>query len=435
MNHRTRGHGSSSPRQVEHRQVEHRQVAHLPVEPAAQPWVFLFIAVCLVAVNLRMTITGVGPLLDQIADDQGISPAALGALGSVPLLAWAIFSPFAHALSARFGMAQAVSFSLILLIAGTIWRSVDGSPANLWVGTAITGAGLAIANVLIPAVIKRDFPGRMGLVMGIYSALLGGLGAVAAGIVVPISQTELGGDPLGWRIALLLTGCLLPVALVVWIGATRSGRSRSEAPVSSTVDVDRTAGRRVWGDSVAWLVSLYMGAQSTAFYVLSTWLPVYLVSLGASPSIAGVSLMAFQFLGIAGSLLVPLFSRGRLERWMPALVPALGTIAWVGFVAAPGLVALWIFIAGIVGGALLTTALTLMASRTRTHSDSSAVSGMAQSVGYGLAALGPITFGALYGASEGWTLPFSVLWVSAAFMIAVGIAVGRPRLVFSKSAA
>lgn len=402
---------------------------------AQKPWVLLFVAMCLVAVNLRMTITGVGPLLDEIAADRDISPAALGALGSLPLLSWAVLSPFAHGLGARIGMSNAVSVSLVLLAGGTIWRSLDSSPINLWLGTVLIGAGLAIANVLMPAVIKRDFKGRLGLAMGVYSALLGGLGAIAAGLVVPISRTEVGGSPLGWQTALLASGAFLPAAIVLWAWVTRPSGPRGEkvsAPDTGTIK-PRSAGRRVWGDSVAWLVSLYMGAQSTAFYVLSTWLPTYFLTLGASPTLAGLGLMAFQFFGIVGSLVLPLVAQGKMERWAPALLPAVGIVAWVGFVVAPAAAVVWIIIAGVTGGALLTMSLTLMATRARTHSDSSAISGMAQSVGYAIAALGPVAFGALYGLGVGWALPFTVVWVAAGCMFVIGLAVGRPRLVFDRA--
>ncbi|WP_449279469.1 MFS transporter [Leucobacter sp. GX0328] len=401
-----------------------------------RPWLLLFVAVCLVAVNLRMTITGVGPLLDQIGADQGISTAVLGLLGSLVLLTWGLFSPLAHGVAARIGMTNAVSWSLAVLAAGTVLRSLPGSPANLWVGTAITGLGLAISNVLLPAVIKRDFPNRIPLVMGVYSALLGGLGAVGAGIVVPISEFESGGAPIGWRAALLATGALIPVALVVWMRATRSNAPRravasTEAGEPQGPGGDQ-AGRRIWGDPVAWLVSLYMGTQSTIFYVLAAWFPLYQVSLGVSAVAAGVGLMIFQFLGIAGSLLMPALARGGLRRWLPALLPAFGTIAWAGLIVAPAALPAWIVIGGLTCGAQLTMSLTLMATRARTSSHSTALSGMAQSVGYLIAGVGPAVFGWLLGTQGDWALAFTVLWAAAAVQFAVGVAVGRRRFVLDR---
>ncbi len=404
-----------------------------------RPWVLLFVAVALVAANMRMTITGVGPLLDQIATDQGVTPAALGFLGSLPLLAWAAFSPLAHGLSARIGLTNAVTVSLAVLTAGTVWRSFPGGPANLWVGTAIIGAGLAFANVLMPAIIKRDFPQRLALVMGAYTALLGGMGAVTAGLVVPVSQIPAGDDVLGWRGALLLTGAALPVAIAVWVWAYRKRRGVSGSAVpgatgpadaaTATATTRSSAGRRIWRDPIAWLVSVYMGAQSVTFYVVSTWFAPYETALGQSPVVAGVELMIYQIFGIAGSMLVPVFARGRLTRWLPALLPAIGLVAWIGMALLPAAMPAWIVIGGISAGALLTMSLMLMAQRARTQDHASALSGMAQSLGYTIAAIGPISFGWLHELTGGWVLPFAVVWVAAGVVILVGLPLGRPRYV------
>lgn len=433
-----------------------------------EPWVLLFIAVALVAANLRMTITGVGPLLEQIATDQGVSTAALGALGSLPLIAWAVFSPLAHAVSARFGLTNAVTCSLIVLAAGTAWRSLPGSPANLWLGTVIIGVGLALANVLMPAAIKRDFPRRLGPVMGAYTALLGGFAALTAGLSVPLSQLPTAHGPLGWQVALLLSGTLLPPAIIVWIWAHRARRGRAatilgadptadahhsveargsqtpgrSAPSSATdstltasaagtASADR-AGRRIWGDGLAWLVSVYMGVQSVSFYVMATWFVASQTSRGVAPVEAGVTLMVFQLCGIGGSLLMPVLAHGRLKRWLPGLVPVFGLTAWLGIPLAPQAMPLWIGVGGLVTGASLTVSLTLMAVRARTAMHSTALSGMAQSVGYGIAAVGPITFGAIQALTGEWVLPFAVMWVSGALQIIIGIAVGRPRFVLER---
>lgn len=401
-----------------------------------RPWVLLFVAVAIVAANMRMTITGVGPLLEQIAEDQGVSPAALGFLGSLPLLAWAAFSPLAHGLSARIGLTNAVTVSLAVLIAGTVWRSFPGGPANLWVGTAIIGAGLAFANVLMPAVIKRDFPQRIALVMGAYTALLGGMGAVTAGLVVPLSHIPAGDDVLGWRGALLLTGATLPIGIAVWVWAHRKRPGPAGAlgtdpprPADAASPTRSDAGRRIWRDPIAWLVSVYMGAQSVTFYVISTWFAPYETALGRDPVIAGVELMIYQIFGVAGSMLVPLIARGRLNRWLPALLPAIGLVAWIGMALLPAAMPLWIVIGGMAAGALLTVSLMLMAQRARTQDHAAALSGMAQSLAYLIAATGPIAFGWLHELTGDWLLPFAVVWVAAVVVIVVGVPLGRPRYV------
>ena len=401
------------------------------------PWVLLFVAVCLVAANLRMTITGVGPLLDQIAEDQRVSPAALGALASVPLLAWGLFSPLAQGISARVGLSRAISWALLVLALGTVWRSLPGSPANLWLGTALIGFGLALGNVLVPTVIKRDFSDRLPLVMGVYTALLGGSAALAAGATVPISQLPLGpsGSALGWQAALLMTGALLPVALVVWVwadrrrGRARGADERAAAPSAPRPPGDLRVGRRIWGDPLAWLISLYMGAQSASFYILSTWLAPYSASLGRSAVVAGFDVMLFQLLSIAGSMLLPLLARGRMLRWTHSLVALVALVSAIGYVAAPAMLPLWLIVGGIAAGASLTTALMLASVRARTQQQAAALSGMVQSVGYLIAMLGPIAFGWLHGLTGGWIWSFALVWAVLAVQLVVGIFAGRPRFV------
>lgn len=432
-------------------------------EATPRPWGLLFVAVCLVAMNMRMTITGVGPLLEDIAADQGVSPAALGSLASVPLLAWGIVSPLAHALSVRLGMSRTVTWSLIALAAGTIWRSIPGGPLNLWLGTALIGAALAIGNVLLPAVIRRDFSTRVPLVMGIYTALLGGLGAVSAGLVVPVSHVDVGGEELGWRIALLTTGVCIPLAIVAWVAATRRPRTpviRDAAALpggseqisqlrggegrasGSSTDISRdpsavqsaipNVGRKIWRDPIAWAVALYMGFQAMLFYMIATWLAPVQVSSGISPVAAGIDVMLYQLISILGSLALPLLYRGRLRPWIAAIVPVAIGGAFAGLMLLPGPDLPWIILGGLGSGASLSISLLFMAIRAREHETASALSGMAQSVGYLIAATGPAAFGLLHEASSGWIVPLVFLLVIAAAQLAVGLWLGRGRMVFER---
>ncbi|MFG6503895.1 MFS transporter [Microbacterium sp. P05] len=396
----------------------------------------LVAAVCVIAANMRTTITGVGPLLDQIADDLGTSTAALGALASVPLITWGIVSPATHALSTRFGMSRVVLISLIVLGAGTAWRSWPGVSANLWLGTILIGAALAVANVLMPAVIKRDFPGRVPLMMGVYTALLGGVGAVASGVVVPISIAA-GGGADGWRIALASTAALLPIAIALWSWAMADARRRhGQAPTPPRPKVSaatRLRGTGIWRDPVAWLVAAYMGLQSAFFYMLVTWLAPFATSHGRSAVAAGFDVMLFQIMTVVGSLVVPLLLRGRARRWVPAALPVAGIIGVLGLLLAPDALTGWALCAGLAAGASLNMSLTLMAQRARDHAASSALSGMSQSVGYLFAALGPPTFGALHGLDGQWMLSLLVLLAVALAQVGVGIAVGRDRFVLTRA--
>jgi len=424
-----------------------------PAPPRRTAGWLLFAAVVLIAINLRMTITAVGPLLDQIGDDEGLSPAVLGLLSSVPLLSWAAFSPFSHWVGSRLGMTSAVSWALVALALGTLLRSLTGSHVNLWAGTALIGLGLAVTNVLMPAVIKREFPTRVPLLMGVYTAALSAMAALAAGIAVPLSALPLdSGEPAGWRFALIMMGAPIPLAIAVWLIATR-GRRRLAAPrpgegailaaeplaglaaesFSPTDESRPPAGRRIWRDSLAWQVSLYMGSQSVVFYTISGWFASSQIAHGLSATAAGAQIMMYQLIGIGGSLLLPLLARDlRVRRWLPALIPAFGLIAWVGIPLAPAAMPLWIVMAGLTAGASLTISLTLMAMRSRTSEQASALSGMAQAVGYLVAAAGPLLFGVLLGATGNWILPFSIIWLTGIAQLLLGVSVGRPRFVLER---
>ncbi len=384
----------------------------------------LVVALCLVAANMRPTITAVGPLLEAIGEDTGMSLATLGLITSVPLVAWAVVSPLAHGLSRRFGMSRVVLWSLILLAVGTAVRSLPGPTVGLWLGTALIGVALAIANVLMPAAVKRDFPRRVPLMMSVYTALLGGMGAVASGVAVPISQ--LADDPsAGWRISLLVTGgALLPFAIVAWAWAHRGTH-----PVLRGAPRVRHRRTGIWGDAVAWQVAGYMAFQSATFYMVVTWLATISTSIGRSPVVAGFDVMIYQLLSLAGSLILPLALRARAERFIPALIPVLGIVATVGLMLAPQWVPLWAIIMGLFSGSSLAMALTLIAQRARDHEASSALSGMSQSIGYLFAAIGPVAFGWLHATVGGWVAPLGLLLFVMAGQVVTGLLAGRDRYV------
>ncbi|MCR2808496.1 MULTISPECIES: MFS transporter [unclassified Microbacterium] len=390
--------------------------------------VFLFIAVCLIAANMRPTITSIGPLLDQIGADTGMGASTLGLVASVPLVAWAIFSPVAHDLTRRFGMSRVMLWALLLLTVGTVVRSLPGPVVSLWIGTALLGIALAIVNVLMPAVVKRDFSGHVAGMTALYSALLGGFGAIASGIAVPVSHLSWPQDPAGWRFALLLIGgILLPFAIVAWIVTSRR---------SPTVVPARAPGRRrrtgIWTDRTAWLVAGYMGAQASIFYMLVTWLASISTSIGRSPVVAGLDVMLYQLFSIAGSLILPLLLRGRARRVIPALIPSVGVIGVIGLMLAPEGIMFWAACLGSSSGASLSMSLTLMAQRARDHDTAAALSGMSQSVGYVVAALGPVLFGWAHATTGNWMISLGLLLLALACQSVIGMLVGRDRYVLER---
>lgn len=403
-----------------------------PVSPrgmnAPAAGVTLFVAVCLVAANMRLSITAVGPLLDQIGTDTGLSVSTLGLIAAVPLVAWAAISPFALGLSLRFGMSRVVLVSLLVLLAGTVVRSLPGPTVSLWLGTILIGLALAIANVLMPAVIKRDFPARVPVVMAAYTGLLGGMGAIGSGVAVPLSY--LGDEQSGWRMALVITGAgLLIPAIALWAWATRGHHA---AHLARPVHTRSSTG--IWRDGLAWQVAAYMGFQAATFYMLLTWLAAISTSIGRSEVVAGFDVMIYQLTTIIGSIIVPLLLRGPAERYVPAAIPLVGVVGIVGIMIAPQGIVGWVLITGLSSGASLSMALTLMAQRARTADASAALSGMAQSVGYLVAATGPVLFGWLHAGLGGWNFSLALLVVVLIAQSVTGVFAGRPRFVLEPRA-
>lgn len=395
----------------------------------------MFIAVCLVAVNMRMSVAGIGPMLDSIAASEDVHAGMLGMLASLPLLAWALVSPLAQALASRIGLDAAVSWALAVLLGATVWRSLPGSPLNLWFGTALVGAALAITNVLLPASIKRDFGQRVPMVMGVYSALLGVSAALGAAIVAPVAQLHTAsGDPLGWRWGMLATGAAVPAALLAWWLVTRRARRTtaiSQPAGPGTTPRPRKAGfsRRVWADPVAWWIALYMGSVSWVFYIYTMWLSPIDISRGTDTVLAGGRVTFFHVFGMIGSLVAPIIMRGVMQRLVPVLIPLLGVVGGIGVVFFPEpLLLVWLVLLGFTSGASLSIALTFIALRSPSTQAAGAVSGMSQSFGYLMAGLGPILFGWLHALSGGWALPLLVPLLGAAIQFVSGLALLRDRM-------
>lgn len=393
--------------------------------------VALLVAILLIGANLRATITGVGPLLTDIGEDEGLPLAALGALAAIPLLSFAAISPLAHSLAMRFGLSRVVQAALVALALGTVWRSVEGTALNLWCGTILIGAALAIGNVLMPAVMTRDFPGRSTGLAAVFTAVLGGVGALAAGAVVPLSHVVVGDGALGWRGALLLTGILVPAAILAWHLAPRP----RPLPAPSTAPAAPIAGAyergSIWRDRLAWWITAFMGLQSASFYILSTWLAPYARSLGIDEVAAGGLVMTLQVSGIAGSLLVPVLVRTRVGAAVPATVALVALVAVGGLLVAPQAVVAWSIVIGVAAGASLSLSFVLLSTRAKNHETASALSGMVQSIGYLVAATGPVLFGVVRDATGQWAPAFLVLLGMLGAQAIAGLVVGRPDVVLS----
>lgn len=374
-------------------------------------YLLLVVTVMVVAANLRGTITALGPIIDRVGTDTGLSSGALGVLGAVPIITFGVVSPLVHRLSSRFGADRAVFGAMVLLVAGTVIRSLPGFSAALWAGTVLLAAAIAVANVLMPAIVKRDFPHKVPLMTGVYSAFMSGFAALASGVAVPIASA------FNWELALGVWA--IPAAIAAGIWALRLGGAQAARPLPMDLAKVPTAVHSMWRSAVAWQVALVMALQSSVFYLVITWLPSIEASHGVSESAAGWHLVIFQLAGIVGGLVAgPVLHSRPDQRAVGVSTATLMAIGMAGLLVAPGLVVLWVTLVGFGAGSSLVVSLTLMSVRARTPYDSGKLSAMSQCVGYLIASLGPITAGLLFEVTDSWQ-PVLVF----AALLAVGQAV------------
>jgi MFS transporter, CP family, cyanate transporter len=387
----------------------------------------VLIGLLLVAANLRAGITTVGPVLSELRGDLGLSALTASALISLPLVAFAVVSPFAPGLARRIGLERALGAGLVVLAAGLVVRSLPVRPL-LWVGTALLGVSIAVINVVLPAVVKRDFPGRIGQITGAYSAVQSSFAAIAAGAAVPVA----GLTSAGWRLPMGMWAGLALVAFGVFAPQLR----RVSVVPRSDDDLTREEhqGHNPWRTALGWQITAFMALQSTAYYVFITWLPSIESSAGISATAAGVHQLLLNAFGIAGSLVCStLIPRFHDQRLLGVVAPALFALAAAGILIAPAYAVVWAPLAGFAGGACIVLALSLFGLRTAHHTEAAALSGMAQSVGYLVAAAGPIAVGALHDATGSWTSALTVLVVLELILIGFGYLAGRRRLIGSRA--
>ncbi|QLQ11893.1 MAG: MFS transporter [Nocardioidaceae bacterium] len=370
-----------------------------------------------VAACLRPVLASVGPVLADIGDSYHLGETALGVLGALPLLVWAAFSPFAPGVGRRWGLERSILLALLVLAGGMAIRSWAGA-GGLWLGTAVAAAALAVGNVLLPAVVKRDFPRNLALVTGAYSAVIGISAALASGLSVPFAQL-LG----GWRNGLAAWMLLPIVVALLWVLRMR----RSLAAVRPTaVSSTSRHGLRLLRSSMAWQVTVFFGLQSATFYTLITWLPAIEDSYGYSAATSGLHLFLYQFFGVLCGLAVTALMRARQDQRLAAVLVSLPVaIAMTGLMAFPGAAILWVVVASCGAVAALTVSLGLIVLRTTSSEEASALSGMTQSIGYLLAAIGPIGAGLLAQAADDWQPVLTAMVVVSLVQTVLSLWAGR----------
>lgn len=374
-------------------------------------------AVVLVGLTLRGPVSSVGPLVGDLRTVLGLSGAAIATLTALPLLCFGAVSASAPLLAGRLGLHRAVLAGTAVLAAGLAMRAAG--PIGLFVGTALVGSGIAVGNVLLPASVKADFGPRAAPVTGVLTACMALSASAGAGLAQPLRG--LTGGPLT-SLALWVVPAV--VALLAWLPRARA----SEPPIDPP---PRRAGPGILRDRVAVAVTVFFGLQSLVFYTMLAWLPQILRDAGVAPAAAGAMVAVAALLGVPVSLAVPgLAARRPDQRAWVVLVAVPNALGVVGLLVAPsGAPWVWTLLLGLGTGASFPLALTVILLRSRDAAQTARLSAAAQSVGYLLAAVGPLAVGILHGAVGGWRAPLALLLALIVAQLLAGLPAGRPRLV------
>ncbi|MET8906271.1 MFS transporter [Micromonospora sp. NPDC004551] len=376
----------------------------------------------LVALNLRAAVTSLGALLDEIRDGLGLSGAMAGLVTTLPTIAFAGLGALTPWLVRRWPAARVLVVAMLALTVGQVLRVVTGSAAVFVLTSALALAGIAVANILLPMLVKQHFPHRTGLVTGAYTMALTVGTTVAAASAVPIAHAF--GS---WRAGLGAWAGLAALAVLPWVPLalrTRAAR-RTATPAVAAARPARVQPART---RLGWAMAVYFGAQSLSGYAIMGWLAQLFRDAGYAPEAAGLLLAGVTALGVPVALMMPTLA-GRLPTLRPLVLSltAFSTAAYVGLALAPhGLAPLWVLLLALGQGAF-PLILTTIGLRARTAEGTVALSAFAQSTGYVIAALGPLLVGILYEATGGWTAPIGFLVVALAVQTAAGLVIARPR--------
>lgn len=377
-----------------------------------KPWLLL-LGLVLVALNLRPALSSMAPVLGQVSDGLGLSAAQAGLLTTLPVLCLGLFAPLAPMLARRLGSERVVLGILATLALGIVLRSVLGT-TGLFLGSLVAGASIGIIGVLLPGIVKRDFPQHAGTLTGVYTMALCLGAAMAAGATVPLAHAL--GD--NWAPALGFWMLPAVLAMLVWLPQARNGHGVHK--VAYRV-------RGLWRDPLAWQVTLYMGLQSSLAYIVFGWLPSILIGRGLSPTQAGLVLSGSVIMQLVSSLAAPwLATRGRDQRLAIVVVMLVTLCGLFGCLYAPlsGLWG-WAVLLGLGQGGTFALALTLIVLRSRDAHVAANLSSMAQGVGYTLASMGPFAVGLVHDLTGGWNALGWVFAVLGTGAIVFGLGAGR----------
>jgi len=381
------------------------------------------LGILLVAGTLRSAVAALSPIVGQISVDVPLSATAIGVLGMLPPVCFALFGIFTPVFTRRLGLEKVLVIALVAMAVGHLTRGLAGTFSVMILGSIVTFAGLGAANVLLPPLVKKYFPDRVGLMTSLYVTVVSFSALLPPLIAVPVA------DAAGWRVSLGLWFLPALVALAPWLTMLVRRRGQVE-PDAALDEADPALLGQIWRSSIAWALAFVFAASALNAYAMFAWLPQLLIdNAGVTPAQAGTLLSIYAAMGIPCALLIPwLTARMKNVAGLVYLGVALFLAGDLGLLLAPAtLTWLWVVLAGL-GPLFFPLALVLINLRTRTHAGSVALSGFVQSIGYIIGALGPLVVGLLHEMSGSWTAPLLFLIATAVAITIAGAVIARPQL-------
>lgn len=387
-------------------------------------WGVIF-AIVFIASTLRAPLTSVGPVVDEIKQVMEINNSVAGILTTIPLIIFAIVSPFVSKVTARLTMSRTILYSTMLLIVALYLR-IAGDFTLFLIGTLILGIAIAFGNVVLPSYVKWYFPMQIGLATGIYSGTMNFTAGLGGGLSFPLSEIT----PLGFRLSLSFWILFAVIAIILWIPKARKGVKLEKATAIADQQ-DRPKKVAITKSKLAWMVALTMGFQSMVFYTVVAWVPSILVDRGLDPSTAGYLLMLNQFSQVPMTFTFPIIaSKLKDQRILVVIITVLFLVGFsLFFTQSLVLLIIGIIIAGLAMGACFSLCMTFFSIRARTSDGSISLSGFGQSVGYLIAAVGPFLIGYLHDATESWDSGIIALIVMSALFFIFGYPAAKNRVV------
>ncbi|WP_037373217.1 CynX/NimT family MFS transporter [Anaerovorax odorimutans] len=392
--------------------------------------VLLISAIIFISFNLRAPITSVGSLADLIRNDLEVSNGFIGFITTLPLLAFAFFSPFVSNLAGRYGIKKTMSFGMFAIIAGGIIRSYTGS-LGLILGTGLIGIGISVGNVLVPSIIKKKFPNKIGIVTSVYITCQGIFAGVGAGLSYPLADNF----GLGWKISLSIWSVVALIALFLWLPQVDSDLGKDSFKLSSDhtenkkTNTIKEARKHLLKSPLAWYITIFMGSQSLCYYSVTAWLPSILISKEMTSQAAGYMAFWFQLVGLAISFIVPILSTKMQER-QTFIAAAMCIFYFIGIVTLPFgnhvlIVMAELVFTSIGASATYSWIIVILTLKSKNAWEVSLLSGMSQSVGYLFAAMGPTLSGILYDIYGNWNMTIGFLLAIVIIMLFSGILITR----------